>query len=298
MSKFIPRKFKNTETNEIVDFEHIVQDSNISIILGEPASGKTYQLKEYSKQTDIAYFVELINIEDEEKIEENIAYVLLDSIDEALTDYGNPKKLQNKLSKFIENAKETNPNIKFIITCRYLEWQKYFEEELKKIDDKLQIYEILPLSKEEITHLLKKEDIKDFWNFIDSNYLEPLLKNIMIIFHLVENFREYEDNSSYTNIYEQIVKEYLTKVGEDREETNTNKDLNELMLIASSLATYMMLNRISAIDKNELNKIASECYKIDNKPIVADDLKAILNTALFKKKKSKLIFFFFKQSSI
>jgi hypothetical protein len=113
----------------------------------------------------------------------------------------------------------------------------------------------------------------------------------MIIFHLVENFRKYDDNSSYTNIYEQIVKEYLTKVGKDREEINTQKDLNELLLIASSLATYMMLDRIPAIDSNNLAKIASECYKINDKPIVADDLKTILNTALFKKEENKFTFF-------
>jgi len=29
--------------------------------------------------------------------------------------------------------------------------------------------------------------------------------------------------------------------------------------------------------------VASECYKIDSKSIVADDLKAILKTALLKK---------------
>jgi len=284
--RFIPRKFKNIESNDIVNFEEIVESSNISVILGEPASGKTYQLKEYAKK-EFYYFIELINIEDEDKMEENISLILLDSIDEALTDYKNPKKLQNKLTKFIKN----NTDKKFIITCRYLEWKEYFEKELKELDNELKIYEIIALSKKEIDSLLKEEDRKDFWKFIDDNHLESLLKNIMIIFHLVENFRSYDNNSNYVNIYESIVKEYITKIGEDREEEDTNRSLEDLVLIASSLATYMMLNRLSSISSSNLKKVASECYKIDDKPIIADDLTAILKTALFEKRGDDFSFF-------
>jgi len=283
--RFIPRKFKNIESSDIINFEEIVESSNISVILGEPASGKTYQLKEYAKK-EFSYFIELINIEDEDEMEENISLILLDSIDEALTDYKNPKKLQSKLTKFIKNNKDK----KFIITCRYLEWKEYFEEELKKLDNELKIYEIIALSKKEIDSLLTEEDRIDFWKFIDDNYLETLLKNIMIIFHLVENFRSYDNNSTYVDIYKKIVKEYITKIGEDREE-DTNRSLEDLVLIASSLATYMMLNRLSSISSSNLKKVASECYTIDGKSIIADDLTAILKTALFEKRGDEFTFF-------
>jgi hypothetical protein len=287
---FIPRKFKNIETNEIVDFEAVVKSSDISVILGEPASGKTYQLKEYEKNSDSNYFIELINIEDEDEVEvEDIYCILLDSIDEALTDYKSPKKLQSKLSKFIKKAKKVNPNIKFVITCRYLEWKKYFEKKLKELNKSLNVYEIVALSNKEINNLLKEEDREDFWNFINSNHLESLLKNIMIIFHLVQKFRDYNNNSNYVDIYEKIVKEYITKIGEYREEDDTDRDLNELVLIASSLATYMMLNSISSISSSK--KTASECYQIDGKSIVADDLTAVLKTALFEKKGEEFNFF-------
>ncbi len=53
---FIPRKFKNIETGQTVDFETVVNSSNISVILGEPASGKTYQLKRiFSKRIFLFY---------------------------------------------------------------------------------------------------------------------------------------------------------------------------------------------------------------------------------------------------
>ena len=229
MDNFIPRKFKNIETNETVTFQTIINNSRISIILGEPASGKTYQLKEYAEK-DFSYFVELINIENEDDIEDEVSLILLDSIDEALIDYKNPKKLQSKLSKFIKN----NSDKKIVITCRYLEWKKYFEENLKKLDKELKIYEIMPLTEEEIDNLLKDEDKKDFWDFINNNHLKSLLKNIMIIFHLVDNFRSYDNDSNYVDIYEKIVKEYITKIGEDRDEQDTDKGLDKSVLFASS----------------------------------------------------------------
>ena len=280
--KFIPRKFKNIESNDIVDFEEVVNSSNISVILGEPASGKTYQLKEYTQNNKNSILLKSRYVIKNKTQKKHI--LLFDSIDEALISYPN---IKDDLIDYIEE----NQDKKFIITCRYLEWKEYFEKELKELDDELKIYEIIALSKKEIDNLLKEEDRKFFWKFIDDNHLESLLKNIMIIFHLVENFRSYDNNSNYVNIYERIVKEYITKIGEDREEEDTNRDLDELVLIASSLATYMILNRLSFISSTNLKKVASECYKIDGKSIIADDLTAVLKTALFEKKGDEFTFF-------
>jgi hypothetical protein len=281
-NNFIPRKFKNIESNDIVDFEEVVNSSNISVILGEPASGKTYQLKEYTQNNKNSILLKSRHVTRNKTQKKQI--LLFDSIDEALISYPN---IKDDLIDYIEE----NQDKKFVITCRYLEWKEYFEKELKELDDELKIYEIIALSKKEIDNLLKEEDRKFFWKFIDDNHLESLLKNIMIIFHLVENFRSYDNNSNYVNIYKKIVKEYITKIGEDREEEDTNRDLDELVLIASSLATYMMLNRLSFVSSINLKKVASECYKIDGKSIIADDLTAVLKTALFEKKGDKFSFF-------
>lgn len=282
MTSFIPRKFKNLKTNETVDFEQVVQNSKISVILGEPASGKTYQLKIYNKKNkDISFILKSRHINNNKSQSQQI--FLFDSIDEALTSY---PTIKDDLLDYIEN----NPNKKFILTCRYLEWKKYFEKELFELDDKLKIYEILPLTDNDINGLIKEKS-KPFWEFIDSNHLKLLLKNIMITLELVQNFEQYDKNSTYIDIYNEIIKKSITKVGEDREEENTDRSLEDLTLIASSLATYMTLNKKLSISSSNLNKLASECYKIEGKSLIADDLKAILNTALFEKKEHDFSFF-------
>ena len=59
MENFIPRKYKDTETNQIVSFD-VLLDNKISIILGEPASGKTEQLKNFKENAEL---IDLINLD-------------------------------------------------------------------------------------------------------------------------------------------------------------------------------------------------------------------------------------------
>ncbi|MBU1883970.1 hypothetical protein KKB80_06905, partial [bacterium] len=82
---FITRKFQHTKSKEIIDFSSLTKiyltlhfdekgweeqhKSTISIVLGEPASGKTYQFEKFYKDNkDKVYFKQLINIENEENI--------------------------------------------------------------------------------------------------------------------------------------------------------------------------------------------------------------------------------------
>ena len=105
MKDFIKRKFEteNVEKKQIVEFENLLKN-NISVILGEPASGKTEQLKQFEKENgDDVHFVELVNIETENNLEliQNKKYILLDSIDEALrVNNINFKQLQKKLTTY------------------------------------------------------------------------------------------------------------------------------------------------------------------------------------------------------
>ena len=68
MKQFIPRYYKKENDSFLYIFDELINKSQISIILGEPASGKTYQLKYFDEHSDSTKFVELISIEDEEDI--------------------------------------------------------------------------------------------------------------------------------------------------------------------------------------------------------------------------------------
>ena len=179
MENFIPRKYKDTETNQIVSFD-VLLDNKISIILGEPASGKTEQLKNFKENAEL---IDLINLDVSSQIKADTNYVLLDSIDEALIGVNNFKQLSHKIKNFISNCMANNEDIKFIITCRQLEWNEYFNDDLKKLDSTLKVYQIQDLTKEDISYLLKHKKINEdeFWCFITKNYLQDLLKNILIV---------------------------------------------------------------------------------------------------------------------
>ncbi|MCT7596614.1 NACHT domain-containing protein [Aliarcobacter butzleri] len=295
MCDFIQRRFSDTKENKISTFKDLLSN-NISVILGEPASGKTEQLKQFEKEnSDDAHFVELVNIESENNFElvQNKKYILLDSIDEALrVNNINSKQLQYKLTSYIQKCQKMNSEIKFVITCRQFEWKEYFSDELKKLDKEFIIYQILDLEKDDINKLLKQNKINqdEFWKYISDNFLDSLLKNIFIVQTIIENYNEYKTKAiTYIDIYIDIIKQQLSIKGKNREDTlskNLTKDIN----ISSSLATYMILNRKPAILLNNLNVLADELYKIDNKSIGFDELNIILPTALFKKNSNEFDF--------
>lgn len=292
---FISRKFKDIKTGENKLFEDLLSN-NISVILGEPASGKTYQLRHFKKEnSEDAHFVALVNIESEKNLEQikSKKYILLDSIDEALTDYINPKKLQKQLSEYVKNCRSQNPNIKFVFTCRQLEWNDYFKSALEELDKTLAVYQIQDLTKDEINQLLTQAKIKtdEFWEFISKNYLDFLLKNILVVFNIIANYDEYKTKElSFVDIYFDLIKEHLSVKGDDREALNS-ETLTRLVNVSSSLATYMLLNRKSFIFIKNPNKLTDELYEIDCKPIATKELKGILNTSLFKKDGDSFSFF-------
>lgn len=294
-TSFIKRKYIEAITGNICDFEDVLQH-NISVILGEPASGKTYQLKEYQKlNSQNSLCIELLDIENENEITKNIEIVLLDSIDEALSKNDGDKSLKNKLSRYIKNCKQINSNIKIVITCRYVEWKEIFEEELKSIDKEMQIFYIEELSKEEVNILLEEKEIAkiEFWQFIEVNYLEELLKNIMMVIHLVDNFEIYKGKTlKYFEIYQKIIEQHIdVKTDNERNVKLETIPLDESIKIASVIATYMTLNRKREVSIEEINILAHKLYKLDGIVITGEKLNIIFDTALFSGTRIKMRFF-------
>ena len=292
---FITRKFKNIQQDEVIDFDMVIQNSNISVILGEPASGKTAQLKNYNSSNPNTIFIELITIDDEDNIEENIEIILLDSIDEALSKNDSDKILVKKLTKYIKRCKAINPNIKFIISCRYLEWKEIFENKLEEIDRAFQVYSIEELSEDDIDLLLIRNSVdKDnFKEFIKVNYLEQLLKNILMTIHLINNFDNYKNRElKYVDIYKEIIKEHLlAETDNERKKQLKEITLEDMLKLSSIIAIYMTLNRTRTISIEDINRLANELYSLDEVDITGGKLEIIFDTALFSGNRDSVRFF-------
>ncbi|MCT7489407.1 hypothetical protein N5T63_10890 [Aliarcobacter cryaerophilus] len=295
MKKFIPRLYIKDNDSSFYIFDEIINKSQISIILGEPASGKTYQLKYFDEITDNTKFAELMFIENEENISDTTKYVLIDSIDEALSQNDNDKTTIRNLLKYIKKSLEINPIVKFVITCRYLEWKEIFEKSLKEIDKDIQIYHIQELNKEDINRLLVEKNIeeKDFWDFISQNFLDELLKNILMIINIIDNFEIYKSKSlKYFEIYNEIIKEHLlAKTENERSKQLLKISFDDMKLISSSLAVYFTLNLNRVIDATDVDKLASELYKINNIDITGEKLSIVLDSALFSGNRNNIRFF-------
>lgn len=294
MNNFIQRTYIDNKTNEQLDFKGILSHHNMSIILGEPSSGKTYQLEEYNRvNPKNSIFVELMFLD--ETINVDTEVVLLDSIDEALSKNDSDKILKRKLTKYILECRAINPNVKFVITCRYVEWKESFEEALRLIDKELKIFYIEDLTTDNINRLLKQRNIDEieFWDFIEKNYLDNLLKNIMMVLHLINNFNEYKGKQlKYSKIYQEIIEIHiLAETENERKEQLAKLPLLEMLKISSSVAIYMTLNRTRTISIEEINKLANELYILDGINITGEKLNIVFDTALFSGNRDNIRFF-------
>jgi len=167
---FIPRKFQH----ESKSFDEFIHDYNISIILGETGSGKTYLLKNYyERHQESSKYIELVALDYEEVIDKHIEVIFLDSIDEAL--YHNPsdKILKKKLSHYILKCREINEKVKFVIACRYSEWKSLYEDEFRRINP-TQPQQLKEIIERELTLWKKQNSVKQYLAMAEYNQRKEL----------------------------------------------------------------------------------------------------------------------------
>lgn len=229
--------------------------------------------------------IEWEEINDLEDINSKTSTVLIDSIDEAISEAISEKKVKKRLVKYIKSCQKINSEIKFIITCRFLEWKEVFESELKNIDDSLKVLEIKDLSEKDINKIIdfKEKDKKEFWGFIEKNSLSMLLKNILIVENIVLNYEIYKkENLKYADIYKKIIKDHIfIETDNIRKEIIQDYSGEKLEKISSSISCYMILNRMNLLPKINLSILASEIYKLEGYEIVGKDLDVLFDTSLF-----------------
>lgn len=295
MNNFITRTFLDS-TGLSFSFEDVMKN-NISVVLGEPASGKTYQFKQYQKENkDTVIKIDLVNIDDFhiEAISSNIKVILFDSIDEALEN-SHYKQISSKIKNIRNAIKDKNLNINISISCRYFEWKEYYKKDIEiNENEEIKIYYIQDLEKNDINKLLEINTINqdEFWKWIKSNNLDGILKNILLLTNIFKKFDIYKNKTQTINLYEEIILDYLSMKGYGRELNGNFKTLGseDKLAILSSLATYMSLNYKSTIDKSYLDKLDKNLFKIKDIKFDQQKIETLLASSLFKNEDEKISF--------
>lgn len=114
-----------------------------------------------------------------------------------------------------------------------------------------------------------------------------------MIINIIDNFQTYKSKSlKYFEIYDEIIKEHLVaKTANERSKQLSKTSFENMKLISSSLAMYFTLNHSRIIDASDLDRLASELYKISNIDITGENLSIVLDSALFSGNRNKIRFF-------
>lgn len=247
-----------------------ILENKISLIIGESGRGKSSFLKNIAKEIENSVYNELISLDNQNnfKFEDEKIY-LLDSIDEDRNEES--EKIYNKkLRKIINEIQNLNIKNKIILTCR----EGYVPSEIIE-EYNIDIYKLLPITKEEI-NLVLGEEKEQFWNFIKKSNLEEHLGNVVILQRLIKNYKNYKTEVTISEIYMDLCKSFLAiETGNEQNFIGDNHDeiIEELSILLTS--KYFLKenfpNESLELNKRKVDKNGKE--KLSKVPIFIGDKK-------------------------
>lgn len=276
-----------------VFWKDIFKISDKIILLGEPATGKTYILKKlYEEHKNNSVFIDLkrfkdkiedcINIEDIYKIDESTIYII-DSIDEGI--YVSDITLLVKLEHFLRNKKYV------IMSCREYIWvnenkQTYFNDFIE--------YKLVDVTLNDMQDGLDVTDKITLQDYISKYNLKEFLKNIFIVNEIRQNTISKNLKSDFYSLYWNISKKLLQK--NIFEESSNKKDelfktsnLSVLQDVSCFIAFYTTIKTQTELsDKEFLYELITLIGKYEISP---NQLDMLLESSLFKLNGNKKISF-------
>lgn len=279
---------ENREEENIEEPERIILDNRVSVIIGESGRGKSSLLKNLRKERKDTIYMKVSDINEEiETLNNDEKIYLLDSIDEAFQETSSGIK-SKQLNRAIDIILKLNKNNRIIITSRH-----YTDLKCESIT-----YELLQLTKDEINYLLKnkKKSEKEFWTFIEKSGLEEHLGNIVILDKIIEEYDKYTENTTKSDIYKDLCKEFL-KIVTSNDNNFKGENIETLLDELSILATTKKFNRDfpyssfklkgKEIDKSKKEKLEKTPFFIEHKmkfSFVHQSIEEFLVAYFFHKK--------------
>lgn len=313
--------------NQIID----IMENPYSIIIGSGGLGKSTLLKQIEeylnernqsyKRIDLRILVnentlnELLLIFLRDKERDQIIYILLDAVDEAIDhNIRNPIEL---ITQSVKKVKENYPNTRFIITSRSnvntINELSTSLAHIYSIDKRSNtyIYNLCPLTKDDARDLAVNFEISDVDKFITDikNYhLTPFLTSPITFKSVADLYKigKISNLTTHYDIYYELITELCRESSEYRiKQAHDNIDKykiyhpEKLMFIASKLAIDIKIQNKSSVseNRNDTSVSMNDYFDIsikdfNNKNYIfsSEEVKATLNSNLFYKVGSEYYF--------
>jgi len=274
------------------------------ILLGEPGSGKSTELKKMYNNSSSSIYVDLRGVNSSADLKDKIVvdnnykgdldslsefYIYLDAFDEAILNY---KDIGDSLLKLLKDFEVNLKKVYLRITCRTGIWLDYLEDEFSKLwcKDEVKKYMLCELSDDDIKNSLDAEKIE-----YEKFYEEAVNKNVYSLMKIPVTMKflidEYKVDQSFSNSKKNLYKNGCIKLIEEPDKSKRQKlelddeyDLNDRFYTAKVLATLTILCGTKYISHNMVkgyeNLISSEISELFS--IYKKNINSILKTAIFK----------------
>lgn len=267
-------------------FDEILEDSEITILLGAPGSGKTSILRNYDFKHDETQFITVRNfIKIPVRIRGNTSLVLLDGMDEYRGVSEEKDFVVTELGSKINEILEKHQNLKVVISCREMDW--YGDEDKRALKDsiyttkKIRLVGILPLDRKQQYELLKLNNIKDPEKIMEKMADRGFLDNPQLLCMIAKVWDETEDILSKIDIY----KRFISLAKEHNAPKNLKDKRNSITMetrfkIIGYLAFYNIFSDIDCFTDEVIEEIFT-----DEPPFTRKNIELVLNTSIFSERR-------------
>lgn len=213
MSAFVNLSLKILGKDEVFTFDDIVDSANVTILLGAPGCGKSTLLKHFADQkSSVAKYLRIQQFLNVEEKFSNIEYILLDGFDELKSRNGDSSEYIYKIAVKINHVHEICPNVKFVLSCREIDW--YGDDTTALQEDcnvgTVSIFYIQPLDYRQkfqlVEQLIDDEHCRnEFWQLSNSY---DIIDNPQILTMFVDAYLTNPQNILRTkrDVYERFVR--------------------------------------------------------------------------------------------
>lgn len=259
-----------------------ISKNTITIVLGAPGSGKTSILKKYHSehQNSTQFITTKKFIKFEDAANEKTDILLIDAVDEYRNVTNDKSFVLDEIAYRLNKLVKKNATIKFVITCREMDW--YGNDDEKALKDKIvgvtNVYQLLPLSETLQTDMAKLLSIKEPALFIKKFQDFNFLQNPQMFKMLAEIWQSKRDDMPESK--QKIYETFILLAREHKIEHDEHIEENEMFRIVGYIAIYYIFCQNDDFDERFIDQISDS-----NSGYSRELILRVLKTKLFSERR-------------